>query len=251
MSALYRMAFSGHKQVEIGSGDRVILASSPIPGNEKCIYRMINELLRKGAEVVYEKMAEVHVSGHACQEELKLVLALTRPKYFLPVHGEFRHLKAHAALASAIGLDRKNIFIGENGRVLEITPNGAKFGATVPAGKVLVDGASVGDVGSVVLRDRKHLAQDGLIVAVITLSGTDGSIIADPDIVTRGFVYVRESDELMEEMHTTVLETLIHCTDNSVSDWTTIKSMVKKSLSDLIYKKTKRSPMILPVITEV
>lgn len=250
MSALYRMAFSGHKQVEIGSGDRVIIAASPIPGNEKSVYRVINELFRKGAEVVYERMAEVHVSGHACQEELKIVLALTNPEYFMPVHGEYRHLKAHATIAQNMGIEPKNIFISEIGRVLEISSTTAKFNGTVPSGKILVDGLSVGDVGSVVLRDRKHLAQDGLIVIVVTLSGSDGMITAGPDIVSRGFVYVKESDELMEEMRQIACRTMDKCMTEDIKDWSTIKSMLKNDMSHFLYQKTKRSPMILPVIME-
>ncbi len=250
MSALYRMAFSGHKQVEIGAGDRVIIAATPIPGNEKSVYRMINELFSKGAEVVYERMAEVHASGHACQEELKIVLALTKPKYFMPVHGEYRHLKAHAGIAQYMGIDPKNIFISDVGKVLEITKSTAKFNGTVPSGKILVDGLSVGDVGSVVLRDRKHLAQDGLIVIVVTLSGSDGSVTAGPDIVTRGFVYVKEADTLMEEMRQAACRTMDKCQMDQVTDWSTIKSMLKNDMTHFLYQKTKRSPMILPVIME-
>jgi len=250
MSALYRMAFSGHKQVEIGAGDRVIIAATPIPGNEKSVYRVINELFSKGAEVVYEKMAEVHASGHACQEELKIVLALTKPKYFMPVHGEYRHLKAHAGIAQYMGVDPKNTFISDVGKVLEITKSTAKFNGVVPSGKILVDGLSVGDVGSVVLRDRKHLAQDGLIVIVVTLSGSDGSVTAGPDIVTRGFVYVKEADELMEEMRQEAIRTMDKCQYEQITDWSTIKSMLKNDMGHFLYQKTKRSPMILPVIME-
>jgi len=251
MSALYRMAFSGHKQVDIGPEDKVIIAASPIPGNEKDVYRMINELVKKGAEVVYERLAEVHVSGHACQEELRIILALTKPKFFMPVHGEYRHLKSHAMLARQIGMDPKNIFIGENGKPLELNRSTAKFGTVVPSGRVLVDGLGVGDVGSVVLRDRKHLAEDGLIVIVMTLSSEDCSVVAGPDIVSRGFIYVREAEDLMEEMRTLAAATLDKCFDEGVTDWSTIKSMVKNAVSNMLYQKTKRSPMILPVIMEV
>ena len=251
MSALYRMAFSGHKQVDIGPEDKVIIAASPIPGNEKDVYRMINELVKKGAEVVYERLAEVHVSGHACQEELRIILALTKPKFFMPVHGEYRHLKSHAMLARQIGMDPKNIFIGENGKPLELNRNTAKFGTIVPSGRVLVDGLGVGDVGSVVLRDRKHLAEDGLIVVVMTLSSEDCSVVAGPDIVSRGFIYVREAEDLMEEMRILAADTLDKCYDEGINDWATIKSQVKNAISNMLYQKTKRSPMILPVIMEV
>ena len=250
MSALYRMAFSGHRQVEIGAGDMVIISASPIPGNEKTISNVINELFKKGAEVVYEKLAEIHVSGHACQEELKLMLALTKPKYFMPVHGEYRHLSAHANIAKTMGVDAKSIFIGDNGKPLEITAKGAKFMASVPAGQVFVDGLGVGDVGSVVLRDRKKLAQDGLIMAVITLSSTTGQLIAGPDIITRGFIYVKEAEELMEDLKRTTTEVVLKF-NKGRHDWATIKSAIKSALSDYLYKKTKRSPMILPVILEV
>ncbi len=251
MSALYRIAFAGHKQINIGSGDRVILAASTIPGNEKSVYRVINELVRQGADVIYSKMAEVHASGHASQEELKIMLALTRPQYFLPGHGEFRHLKAHAQLAAASGIPPENIFISENGRTLEISEKGARLTTMVPAGKVLVDGLGVGDVGNIVLRDRKHLSQDGLIVIVISLSSEDNSIIAGPDIITRGFIYVRESDELVEELKKRVAEVIQRCNDECVSDWTTIKGDIRGEVSNFLYQKTKRSPMVLPVIMEV
>ena len=251
MSALYRMAFSGHKQVDVSVGDKVIIAATPIPGNEKCVYRMINELIKKGAEVVYERLAEVHVSGHACQEELRIILALTKPKFFMPVHGEFRHLKSHANLARQVGIDSKNIFISDIGKTLELSRNSAKFGNTVPSGRILVDGLGVGDVGSVVLRDRKHLAQDGLIVVVVTLSSEDGSVIAGPDIVSRGFIYVREAENLMDEMRTLATSTLEKCNNERIADWTTMKSMLKNDISNMLYQKTKRSPMILPVIMEI
>lgn len=251
MSALYRIAFSSHKQIEIMAGDRVIMSASPVPGNEKMVFKMVNELVRKGADVVYEKLADVHVSGHACQEELKLMIALCKPKYFIPLHGEYRHLKAHAALARTCGIPSENIFITDVGRVLEIGGRSVKHTATVPAGRVLVDGLGIGDVGSVVLRDRKHLASDGLLVVVLSIDGVTGEIIAGPDIVTRGFVYVKESEDLIEHLRQIVLKAVEHCSGNESSDWSTIKSAIRAALSDYLYKKTKRGPMILPVIMEV
>ena len=251
MSALYRMAFSGHKQVEIGSGDMVIISASPIPGNEKTISNVINELFKKGAEVVYEKLAEIHVSGHACQEELKLMLALTKPKYFMPVHGEYRHLNAHSNIAKNMGIPANQIFISENGKPLEFSAKGVKFGTPVPAGQVFVDGLGVGDVGSVVLRDRKKLAQDGLIMAVITLNSHTGKLIAGPDIISRGFIYVKEAEELMEGLRKTTADVVVNLNSDRHTDWATIKSAMKSAMSDYLYKKTKRSPMILPVILEV
>ena len=251
MSALYRIAFAGHKQINIGAGDRVILAASTIPGNEKSVYRVINELVRQGADVIYERMAEVHASGHASQEELKIMLSLTRPKYFMPGHGEYRHLKAHAQLAASAGVDPANIFISENGRVLEISEKAAKLAGTVPAGRILVDGLGVGDVGNVVLRDRKHLAADGLIVIVISLSAEDNSIIAGPDVISRGFIYTRDSDELMEELRHRAAEVIERCNDDRISDWATTKGDIRGEISNYLYQKTKRSPMILPVLMEV
>ncbi|MFB0921401.1 MAG: ribonuclease J, partial [Oscillospiraceae bacterium] len=251
MSALYRMAFSGHRQVEITSGDRVIISASAIPGNETTISRVINELFMKGAEVIYDRLEELHVSGHACREELKMMLALTKPRYFMPLHGEQRHLRTHAELAKSMGIDPKNIVIGDIGRIIEVTRKDAKLGGTVQSGKVLVDGTGVGDVGSVVLRDRRHLAQDGMVVVVMTLSAEDASLISGPDIVTRGFVYVKESDVLLEELKRVTLETLDSCENQRITDWATIKAKVKANLSGYLYKTTKRSPMILPVIMEV
>lgn len=251
MSALYRMAFSGHRQVEITAGDRVIISASAIPGNETTISRVINELFMKGAEVIYDRLEELHVSGHACREELKMMLALTKPRYFMPLHGEQRHLRTHAELAKSMGIDPKNIVIGDIGRIVEVTRKDAKLGGTVQSGKVLVDGTGVGDVGSVVLRDRRHLAQDGMVVVVMTLSAEDASLISGPDIVTRGFVYVKESDVLLEELKRVTLETLDSCENQRITDWATIKAKVKANLSGYLYKTTKRSPMILPVIMEV
>jgi len=251
MSALYRMAFSTHKQVDIQSGDRIIISASAIPGNEKAVSRIINELYRKGAEVVYEKSEGLHVSGHACQEELKIIHALCKPKFFLPVHGEQRHLQIHGKLASMLGLPAKNVRIGEIGSVFEFSGKTCKINGTVPAGKVFVDGTGVGDVGSVVLRDRKHLAQDGMIVVCVNISGLDGEIISGPDIITRGFIYVKESEELMEELRNVVLEAIDRCSRKRIRDYATLKSAIKNDLSGYLYKTTKRNPMILPVITEV
>jgi ribonuclease J len=251
MSALYRMAFSGHRQVEITEGDRVIISASAIPGNERTITRVIDELFAKGAEVIYERMSNLHVSGHACQEDLKMMHALVKPKFFIPVHGEHRHLCKHAALARSMGMAGPNIVIGENGRIIELTQKRIKLGGTVTAGKVFVDGMGVGDVGTVVLRDRQLLAQDGMIVVVMTLSGQDNGLISGPDIISRGFVYVKESEELMEEMRRVTLESLESCRQQRVMDWSSIKSKVKANLSGYLYKTTKRSPMIIPVITEV
>ena len=251
MSALYRMAFSGHKQVEITSGDRVIISASAIPGNEKTVSRVINELFRKGAEVIYDRHSELHVSGHAYQGELQMMMALIKPKFFIPVHGEHRHLRIHAALAQKMGIEPRNIVVSDIGKVIELTSRSAKFNGTVPAGRVLVDGSGVGDVGSVVLRDRKHLAQDGMLVVVVSLDGDDGSLISGPDIITRGFIYVKESEELMEELRSEVLAALNECDRKNITDWATIKGMIKNRLSGYLYKHTKRSPMILPVIMEV
>jgi ribonuclease J len=251
MSALYRMAFSGHRQVEIDAGDRVIISASAIPGNEKTVSTVIDELFHKGAEVVYDRLEELHVSGHACQEELKMMLALTQPKFFIPVHGEHRHLRRHAGLAQLMGVHANNIIIAENGRVIEITKKSIKTAETVTSGKVLVDGTSVGEVGSVVLRDRRHLAQDGMVVVVMTLSSEDAELISGPDIITRGFVYVKESEVLMDDLKRVVLESLDSCVNSGVTDWASIKAKVKTNLTGFLYKKTKRSPMILPVIMEV
>ncbi|MBE6998755.1 MAG: ribonuclease J [Clostridia bacterium] len=252
MSALYRMAFSGHRQITISDSDMVILSSSAIPGNEKSIYRLINELFRKGAEVVYEKLDAVHVSGHACKEELKMILSLTKPKNFMPVHGEYRHLKTHATLAEMCGVNRKNIFLNEIGRVLELYPDGTcKLNGTVPSGKLLVDGYGVGDVGSVVLRDRKLLSQDGLITVVVAISSADGSLVAGPDIVSRGFVYMKEAEELLDEIRQTVIETVGACQRMNIADPITIKGNISDEVKEILYHKTKRSPMVLPVVMVV
>ena len=251
MSALYRMAFSEHKQIDIGPGDRVILSASAIPGNEITVTRVIDELFAKGAEVVYERGTDLHVSGHACQGELKMVYALTRPHFFIPVHGERHMLHKHAQLAVSMGHDPKNMIVGENGRVIEITGKSIRPGDTVPAGKVLVDGMGVGDVGSVVLRDRKHLADEGMVVVVMTLSGEDASLISGPDVISRGFVYEKENDQLMEELKRVATESIDYCMDHRITDWAGIKGRVKSNLSGYLYKTTKRSPMILPIIMEV
>ena len=251
MSALHRMAFDTHRQVDIVSGDRIIISASAIPGNEKAVSKIINALYRKGADVVYEKSEGLHVSGHACQEELKIVHALVKPKFFLPVHGEQRHLQIHAKLAKAMGMAPKNIVIGEVGTTIELSARTAKLGAVVPSGIVLVDGTGVGDVGSVVLRDRKHLAEDGMIVVCVNLSAEDGGVITGPDIITRGFIYVKESDELMEELRLVAWEAIDRCRRKRIRDHATIKSAIKNDLSGYLYKTTKRNPMILPVIMEV
>ena len=251
MSALYRMAFSQHKQIEVGPGDRVIISASAIPGNENTVSRVINELFRKGVEVIYDRADMLHVSGHACQEELKIIHALTKPRFFIPVHGEQRHLQAHSKLAQTMGMEPKNIFISDIGKVLELTKATCKWGGTVPAGKILVDGTGVGDVGSVVLRDRKHLAQDGMIVVVVNLSSEDGSVITGPDIITRGFVYVKESENLIEEMRVIAAHAIDRCISSGSCDWSALKANIKNDLSGYLFKTTKRNPMILPVIMEI
>ena len=229
----------------------MIISASAIPGNERTISKVIDELFYKGAEVIYDRLSDLHVSGHACQEELKMMIALTKPQYFIPVHGEHRHLRTHAELAKQMGIPAKNIVISEIGRVIEVGKRSAKLNGTVPSGSVLVDGMGVGDVGSVVLRDRKHLATDGMVVVVMTLSSEDYSLVSGPDIITRGFVYVKEADELMDELKRVVIESLDSCEMRNIRDWATIKGRVKANLSGYLYKTTKRSPMILPVIMEV
>ena len=253
MSALHRMAFSSHKQVEIGPEDRVIISASAVPGNERTVSAVIDELFHKGAEVIYDRLSDLHVSGHACQEELKMLLALVKPQFFIPVHGEHRMLKQHATLAVEMGFPQKNILIAEMGQVIELGRKSMKVTGTVPAGRVLVDGTGVGDVGSVVLRDRKVLAEDGMVVVVMNLSSEDGSLISGPDIITRGFIYVKESEELMKDLRRIALEALSHCQNDRGrrKDWGAIKSAVKHDMSGFLYKKTRRSPMILPVIMEI
>lgn len=251
MSALTRMANSEHRQMEIVKGDLVILSSSPIPGNEKSVYKVINQLIKKGAKVIYESLADVHVSGHAKQEELKLIHTLVRPKYFMPVHGEYVHLDRHRQLALDLGMNDKNIFIMSNGSSLEFGQEGAKFGKSVPAGRVFIDGLGVGDVGNIVLRDRKHLSEDGLIIVVVAISSTTGEVVNGPDLISRGFVYVRESEALMDGARNVIEEELKKCFDKNIKDWASLKSSVKDTLSQYIYQSTKRSPMILPVFMEV
>lgn len=251
MSALYRMAFNTHKHIEIQANDRIIISASAIPGNEKAISKIINELYRKGADVVYEKSQGLHVSGHACQEELKIIHGLCKPKFFIPIHGEQRHLQLHARLAKQMGMKPSHILVGEIGSQFELSARSCKITGTVPAGKVFVDGSGVGDVGSVVLRDRKHLAQDGMIVVCLNLSSQDGSVISGPDIITRGFVYVKESEELMENLRKVAEEAVERCQRKHIKDWNTIKSAIKNDLSGYLYKTTKRNPMILPVIMEI
>ncbi len=251
MSALSRMAFSTHKQVDILPGDRIIISASAIPGNENAIGNVVNELYRKGAEVVNERELSLHVSGHACQEELKIVHALVKPRFFIPVHGEQRMLQIHAKLAQKMGLPAENVIISDIGKVIELTANSARINGTVTSGQVFVDGYGVGDVGSVVLRDRRHLAQDGMIVVVMSMSGEDGALVSGPDIITRGFVYVKESEGLMEELRQVALDALDNIGDRYTTDWSAIKGAIKGDLSNYLYKKTKRSPMILPVIMEV
>lgn len=251
MSALTRIAYSEHRKIELNSEDLVIISATPIPGNEKTVSRIINKIIENGTRVIYESLAEIHVSGHACQEELKLVQALVKPKYFIPVHGEQRHLKIHADLSEAMGTPRENIFILENGQILEFTKEHANLGSTVQAGNILVDGLGVGDVGNIVLRDRKHLSEDGLIVVVVTMSKQDGTVVSGPDIVSRGFVYVRESENLMEEARNVVKVALADCEKKKITDWATLKSAVRDSLRSFLYEKIKRNPMILPIIMEV
>ena len=251
MSALTRMAFNTHRQVDIQPGDRVIISASAIPGNENSVGNVINELYRRDAEVVNERELSLHVSGHACQEELKIIHALVKPRFFIPVHGEQRHLKTHAKLAREMGMDPRHIIISDIGKVIELTAKSAKINGTVPAGKVFVDGYGVGDVGAVVLRDRQHLAQDGMIVVVVSMSGEDGQVISGPDIITRGFVYVKEAEALLVELRQVAVDALNRCQDRNIRDWSTIKGEIKGDLSGYLYKKTKRNPMILPVIMEV
>ena len=251
MSALTRMAAGDHRKVKITPNDLIIISATPIPGNEKYVSKVIDDLMQLGAEVVYSALADVHVSGHACQEEQKLILALAKPKYFIPVHGEYRQLRAHQETAELMGIDKDNIFMLTNGRVLELNENEAKFTGTVPSGRVLVDGLGVGDVGNIVLRDRQHLAQDGLIVIVLTMDSQTGEVVAGPDVISRGFVYVRESENLMDDVKSVVRHEVSKCEERGVRDWSTIKSTVKENLRDYLFIKTKRNPMIIPIIMEV
>ena len=251
MSALTRMANGEHKKVTITGNDLVIISANPIPGNEKSVSKVIDQLMKIGAEVVYSALADVHVSGHACQEEQKLILSLLKPKYFLPVHGEYRQLMAHKDTAIEVGIPKDNIFITVNGRILELNEKEAKFTGTVPAGRVMVDGLGVGDVGNIVLRDRQHLSQDGLIVIVMSMDNQTGEIVSGPDVISRGFVYVRESENLMEEVKSFIKEEIDELENRHVRDWSTIKSTLKDELRDYIFDRTKRNPMILPIIMEV
>ena len=251
MSALTRMAFSDHRKVEIHPNDYVIISATPIPGNEKTVSRVVNELMKLGADVVYERMYDVHVSGHACQEELKMIMGIVKPKYFIPVHGELKHLRKHAGLALNVGIPKENILIADNGRVAEISKKALKCTSTVPAGRVFVDGYGVGDVGSVVLRDRKHLAQDGLVIVAVCIDRENGEIVSGPDVVTRGFVYVKESEELINAAREVAVRAIEVQTDGGYFDWNSIKASLRDEISHLMYERTKRSPMILPVIMEV
>ncbi|MBR4727377.1 MAG: RNase J family beta-CASP ribonuclease [Clostridia bacterium] len=251
MSALTRMAFSDHRKVEIRPNDYVIISATPIPGNEKTVGNVVNELLKLGAQVIYEKMYDVHVSGHACQEELKMILGLVKPQFFIPVHGEQKHLCKHAGLAESMGIPKENILIADNGVLVELTPAGIRRGASVPAGKVFVDGYGVGDVGSAVLRDRKHLGQDGIMIVTASLDYETGQLIAGPEVVSRGFVYVKEAEELIAQARKVAEKTLENCYYGNITDMNAIKGKVRDAISRFVYEQTKRSPMILPIIMEV
>ncbi len=247
MAALSRMASGMHKKISIGKGDTVIFSSNPIPGNEKAVTKVINELFKKGADVIFQ---DTHVSGHACQEEIKLIYTLTKPKYAVPAHGEFKHLKAQAKIAMDLGFDKDDVFILQSGDVLALDANSASITGKVPVGAVLVDGLGVGDVGNVVLRDRQHLAEDGILIVVMSLDGASGELLAGPDIVSRGFVYVKESDELLEEARKLIEKAVLGCLKKNITDWGKIKGTIKDTLGEFVWKKTKRRPMILPIIME-
>jgi ribonuclease J len=251
MAALSRMAAGLHRKVQIKTGDTVVFSSSPIPGNEKSVFNTINQLYKLGANVIYESLAEVHVSGHACQEEIKLIHTLVRPKHFIPVHGESRHLREHADLAFNLGQDRNSIVIPENGDVIELSRDGIRKNGTVVSGHVFIDGLGVGDVGKIVLRDRKLLSEDGIITVVVTMEKESGMVVSGPDIISRGFVYVKEAEVLMENARLVVREVLDECEEKRISDWNVLKTMIKDSLKSYLYEKTKRRPMILPIIMEV
>ncbi|HSH36872.1 ribonuclease J, partial [Schnuerera sp.] len=238
-------------KIELVPEDLVVISASPIPGNEKTVFRVINKLMEIGTKVIYESLADVHVSGHACQEELKLIHTLLKPKIFIPVHGEYRHLKRHGELAMELGMPKENIFIASNGSVIEFSKNSGAINQYVQSGNILVDGLGIGDVGNIVLRDRKHLSEDGLIVVVVTMSKQEGRVIAGPDIISRGFVYVRESEDLMEEAREVVRNVLTECEKRNITDWATLKSSIRDALRGFIYEKIKRNPMILPIIMEV
>mgnify|MGYP004564597767 FL=1 len=251
MSALTRMASGTHRKVKITPNDLVIISANPIPGNEKNVSKVIDSLMQIGAEVVYSALEDVHVSGHACQEEQKLILALTKPKYFIPVHGEYRHLIAHSETAKLMGVPKENIFKLENGKILEMDKNSAEFTGMVQSGIILVDGLGIGDVGNVVLRDRQHLSQDGLIIVVLTMNGGSGEVIAGPDVISRGFVYVRESENVMDEIKNVVRHEVHKCEEEGIRDWSTIKNCIRENLREYIFSKTKRNPMIIPIVMEI
>lgn len=251
MSALTRIAFGDHRKVTISPNDYVIISATPIPGNEKSVGKVVDELMKRGCEVIYERMYEVHVSGHANQEELKMMLGLIQPKYFIPVHGEQKHLSKHKELAEQMGIQPSNIIITEIGKTVEVSNKGIRVAGTVPAGRVFVDGYGVGDVGSVVMRDRTRLAQDGIVTVVVTMDGESGEVVSGPDIVSRGFVYVRESEELLDDAREIAMWAIENCLMQDIHDWSTIKSRIRDEISRLIYERTKRSPMILPIIMEV
>ena len=251
LSALHRMAFSDHRQVEIAPGDMIIISATPIPGNEKLVTKVINELMKRGANVVYERMYDVHVSGHACQEELKLIMSIVKPKYFIPVHGEQKHLMKHAELAKLMGIEKENTVIAQNGSVIELTKKQVKCTEMVQAGRVMVDGLGVGDVGSIVLRDRKLLSDGGIIIVAVSIDAVTREIVAGPDIVSRGFIYMKESEELISEINNLVWDILDRCYYQNIRDWATIKNKIKDGVSKFLFTKTKRSPMVLPIIMEV
>ena len=251
MSALRRMAEGEHRKVEITENDLIIISASPIPGNENSVSKVIDDLMKKGAEVIYNALEDIHVSGHACQEEQKLMISLIRPKYFIPVHGEYRQLIAHSETAKKMDIAPENIFIMTNGRILELNQDEAKLTGTVPFGKILVDGLGVGDVGNIVLKDRQRLSQDGLIIVVLTMDSKTGMAVAGPDVISRGFVYVRESENLMEEIKTRLRQKVAECEERNITDWASIKSILKEELRSYVYKRTKREPMILPIIMEI
>ncbi len=251
LSALHRMAYNAHRNVEIFPGDMIIISATPIPGNEKLVSKVVNELMKRGAEVVYEKMYDVHVSGHACQEELKLMLSVTKPKYFIPVHGEEKHLMKHAGLALGAGVDKDNIIVSSIGDIIELSSRSAKITDKVQAGSILVDGLGVGDVGSIVLRDRKHLADDGIIIVAMAMESATGEVVSGPDVITRGFVYVKESEQLIDQAREAACRAVEYCYLSNIRDWTAIKGKVKDSVSKYIYEKTRRSPMVLPIILSV
>ena len=251
MSALKRMASGEHRKVVITPNDLIIISATPIPGNEKSVSKVIDDLMQIGADVVYSALEDIHVSGHACQEEQKLIMALAKPKYFIPVHGEYRQLIAHSETAQSMGIPKENIFLMKNGRILELNEKEAKLTGAVPSGKILVDGLGVGDVGNIVLRDRQHLSQDGLIIIVMTMDGSTGEIVSGPDVISRGFVYVRESENLMEDVKKQIRYEVQKFEDKNVTDWSTIKATLRDSLREYIFQKTKRNPMILPIIMEI